>query len=246
MTRIDPKSPQLDILVALGEDACTVALASVRDDLLAIPRKDVLTPTENIAALLRATLADAYASRPATDEEKEASLQRLEVLSRALARAEHEWTWQPYGKVVANYDTLAAKAELAFAELEDAADALVRRGVIARRDVARCRAAAIDARCFRILEIAAQVREHEDAPYVRRVVARAEGAAWRLANSRPGVPADVSVTEMRNRAYTALRAALEAHRLLVESRRAEATTSEGSGVFVMADLEHPRAHARVG
>jgi hypothetical protein len=244
MTRIDPMSPQFAALDAAGEEAYAAALASVRDDLLAIPRKDVVAPAENVAALVRATLADAYAARPAASAEEEASLERLELLCRAVARAEHDWAWQPYAKVVANYDTVVAKAQHAFAELEDAADELVARGLIARRDVARCRAAALDARCFRILELADQVIEHDDAPYVRRVVGRAQKAAWKLASSRPGVPSPVSVIEMRNRAYTALRTALEVHRVLVDGLRDECRSGEGSGVFVIADLQQLRGDAR--
>ncbi len=237
-TQIDRRSPNFRILNAANGDDYAQALASVGQSLLAIPRDEVAAPEENVAALLRLVLGFVDAARPATSAEEEALLARLEVLALALARAEHDFLWAPPCKVLPNYDHVVAGAERLFHSVEELAAQQVRRSLIRGGDLPPRTGDTLPARCERVLDLIQLLREHGICG-PRALLHAAERMAVLLLDARPEIPGELSPREIRNRAYTALSRAFDGPRAALR----ENATTEGSGVFALADLYASAADA---
>lgn len=167
---------------------------------------------------------------------------------QALAAVWEELLAIPAAEVVRpdGEERTLAGAEQAFDDLESLARLLVRRGVLRRCELPRrtCRVwtTALDDRCryiCELIEVLAE-REHEDGDVPQELLHRAERLARQLEGARPAVGPVVSAREVRDRAYTALRTALN------RTRRAalDAELAEGSGVFVIDMLDGALAGVR--
>lgn len=235
MTTVDRKCPNSRNNNADRDTLGIEALASVRADLLRLPAKAVRRPEANVAEVTAGVLALVRAKRPSATPEQEVRLARLELLARALDRAEHELMWEAPIRFVQNLDEKFAAAERKFLELDELVDTLARRREISRRDIPRLplrdrRSSPRKNRCDHVLALTAFLAEHDGADsYTRGLAREAERLASHLGAAQPEVPGHISPTELRDRAYTELRSALGAG-------EASETPTEESGVFVLAGL----------
>ncbi len=234
MSQIDPQSPSFDVMKAAAqEEAYTEALASVRDELVGLPREAVVAPVENVVEVVRRVLALVRAARPGASAEEEVQLARLEGLALALARAHHEYVWESPRKALPDYDRLVVIAERRFRDTEELVGHCVRRGRIERRLVPRHRGSTLEDRCDRAIELIALLHSHG----VWRAwhnLDRTEALAYRLLKGKPMARGEVTPTELRDRAYTMLSLELASH----EAKRLRGIT-EDSGVFAITDLCGP-------
>jgi hypothetical protein len=206
MPTTDFANPHAIVLPDPADPECIRALATVRDELLAIPSAEVQPPQggEQWIAATRALGPLAV--------EIEVRRDRIALLARALVRAQRDFAWEPPApKRVANYDALVAELERTLGHVEGAARQLVRRGLVARRDLPQCPALrTIDDRCRHLCELVEVLEGHErelgDVP--TDLLRRAANIASRLDGARPLAPASTSARELRDRAYTALCAEL--------------------------------------
>ncbi len=243
MTPITPTHPKFEHTnPASPEDiACIEALAAVREELLAMPATAVMQPDGDERTLGARVLERVAAARRGDAVEEEVRLARLELLARALIRAQSELMWAPPSTFVEHYDALVARADHAFRDVETVARLLVRREVVRRRELprrVRCRRdTSHDERCRYICELVEVLSEHEqeceshDVPL--QLLWRAHGLACQLDGARPRVAGAVSPRALRDRAYTAL---------LTEWRDVE--LAERSGVFVIDVVDGALAGVR--
>lgn len=227
--------------LSAAEIACVEALAAVRQELLAMPPAAVIQPAGDERTLAERVLARVADARRGDAVEEEVRLARLELLARALVRAELELAWAPTWTFVELYDALVARADHAFSDVETVARMLVRRGIVRRRELprrVRCRRdASRDERCRYICELVEVLSEHEDedlrGDVPLQLLWRAHRLACQLEGARPRAAGALSPRELRDRAYTALAAALRDD----ESR-------ERSGVFIIEVVDGALASVR--
>lgn len=204
------------------------ALESVRDELVAMPREDVVPLGDDLDRLL-AVLPEIQVALAAANGREKVRLERLEVLALAFVRAQHECLWQPPRHPIVNYDRLFQKATFQFREIEDLVAQAVGRGQLDHRSVPRVGGKTLLDRCQHILRVVEVLREHGMRPKWHSLEAT-EDLALRILNGYGAVRGELTRAEIRERAYTALRRALAAHE---QMDRGATNVPAESGVLVI-------------
>jgi hypothetical protein len=233
---LDPQIP-LDLFTLARRQACVAALAAVHPELVAVPADDVFAPGGRVTHTIQRALARVREERASTDRVGRTT--HLEQLALAFLRTHHEIAWPETLEVLSDYDRLVVYAERRFKELDHLVAHLVYRGKIARGSLPRCARTTFADRCERAILCVALLRDH-GVFHVRLDLRATKAIARRLLHARPKMPGELSPTETRDRAYTAL-----CHAMSEPWRAARRTAClTESGVFAIEEPSGAVAHAR--
>lgn len=180
------------------------ALGLVREALVGLPAAAVLRPIEPVAAFVSAALAfaDAEEQRRGSGLPQLASVRRHAAAMRA-AQLDYLFKAPP----AAASPTLAGHTDMRLTHLETAAARLVADGLFAEAELPVAAGASVRDRCARGLALVRFFRER--GVKTRIDLDKTARDAARLARWGEETAQQTAVTDLRDRAYTALRAALD-------------------------------------
>lgn len=180
------------------------ALGLLRDLLVGLPEAAVLRPIEPVAEFVSAALAfaDAEEQRRGSGLPEVASVRRHAAAMRA-AQLAHLFKAPP----AAASPTLAGHADMRLAHLETAAARLVADGLFAEAELPSAAGASVRDRCARGMALVRFFRER--GVKTRIDLDKTARDAARLATWGEETAQQTAVTDLRDRAYTALRDALD-------------------------------------